>query len=55
MDLALPPHVGRLRASVPHPDRMGLKEQLIRGFWLTLMVGRVGYRMRGKLWWQRPV
>ena len=34
-------------ASVPHPDRTGLKEQLIRGLWLTEVRGREGYRMRG--------
>ena len=31
LDLALLLHVGRLRASVFHSDRMGLKEQLIGG------------------------
>ena len=31
LDLALPLHVGHLRASVPCLDRTGLKEQLIRG------------------------
>ena len=31
LDLAPPLHVGRLRASVPHPGRRGLKEQLLGG------------------------
>ena len=31
LDLAPPLHVGRLRASVLPPARMGLKQQLIRG------------------------
>ena len=35
MDLDPPLHVGRLRESVPRPDRTGLKEQLLRGLWLT--------------------
>ena len=35
LDLDPPLHVGRLRASVPHPDRLGLKEQLLQGLWLT--------------------
>ena len=48
MDLALPLHVGRLRASVPRSDRTELKEQLIRGLWLTQALGREGYRMRGE-------
>ena len=48
MDLALPLHVGRLRASVPRPDRTGLKERLIRGLWLTQARGREGYRMWGE-------
>ena len=30
------------------PDRTGLKEQLIRGLWLTQARGREGYRMRGE-------
>ena len=48
MDLDPPLHVGRLRASIPHPDRMGLKEQLLRGLWLTQAGGREGYGVRGK-------
>ena len=48
MDLALPLHVGRLRASVLHPDRSGLKERLIRGLWLTQAREREGHRMWGK-------
>ena len=43
LDLASPLRVGRLRASLPGPDRMGLKEQLIRGLWLTQARGREGY------------
>ena len=31
-----------------HSDRMGLKEQLIQGLWLTQAGGREGYGMRGK-------
>ena len=48
MDLALPLHVGHLRASVLCLDRRGLKERLIRGLWLTQARGREGYRMQGK-------
>ena len=48
LDLALPLHVGRLRASVLLSDRMGLKEQLIRGLWLTQARRREGYGMRGE-------
>ena len=48
MDLAPPLHVGHLRASVPCPDGTGLKEQLIRGLWLTQDRGMDGYRMRGE-------
>ena len=47
MDLDPPLCVGRLRASVPRPDRMGLKEELLRGLWLTQAVGREGYRGGG--------
>ena len=46
LDLAPPLHVGRLRASVPCPDRVGLKWQLIRGLWLTQARGREGYTMQ---------
>ena len=30
------------------PDRTGLKEQLMRGLWLTQAWGREGYGMRGE-------
>ena len=43
-DLAPRLRVGCLRASVLCPDRTGLKQQLIRGLWLT----RAGYGMRGE-------
>ena len=46
LDLALPLLVGHLRASVPCPDRTGLKQQLIRGLWLTQARGREWYGMR---------
>ena len=55
LDLAPPLHVGRLRASVPRPDRTGLKEQLLRGLWLTQAVGREGYGCGASLRWQRLV
>ena len=48
MDLDPPLRVDRLRVSVPHPDRTGLKEQLIRGLWLTQAGGREGYGRRGE-------
>ena len=48
LDLALPLHVGRLRASVPHSDRTRLKEWLITVLWLTQAMGREGYGMRGE-------
>ena len=48
LDLALPLPVGRLRASVLHSDRIGLKEQLIRRLWLTQAAGREGYGVRGE-------
>ena len=54
LDLDPPLHVGRLRASVSHPDRMGLKEQLIRGLWLTQAGGREGYGFGASLRRQRP-
>ena len=44
-----PLRVGRLRASVPHPDRTGLKEQLLRGLWLTQAGGEQGACMQGEL------
>ena len=43
-----PLRVGHLRASVLCSDRTGLKEQLIRGLWLTQAGGREGYGMRGE-------
>ena len=48
LDLAPPLRVGHLRASVLCSDRRGLKEQLIRGLWLTQARGREGYGMRGE-------
>ena len=48
LDLVLPLHVGCLRVSVPHPDRTGLKEWLIRGLWLTQARRKEGYRMWGE-------
>ena len=48
LDLDTPLSVGRLRASVPHPDRQGLKEWLIRVILLTKAGGREGYRMQGE-------
>ena len=49
LDLALPLHVGCLRASFPHlPERTGLKLQLIRELWLTGVCGREGYGMWGE-------
>ena len=41
LDLDPPLHVGLLRASVLRSDRTGLKEQLIRGLWLTQAGGGV--------------
>ena len=46
MDLDPPLHVGRLRASVLHSDRTGLKEQLLRELWLTQAAGEGGVRRR---------
>ena len=48
MDFAPPLHVGHPLVSVLRPDRRGLKEQLIRGLWLTQAGGRDGYGMRGE-------
>ena len=48
LDLDPPLRVGRLRASVLHSDRTGLKEQLIRGLWLTQAGGREEYGMQGE-------
>ena len=42
LDIALPLHVGRLRASVLRSHRTGLKEWLIRGLWLTQATGAEG-------------
>ena len=47
-DLALPLCVGNHRVTVPHPDRTGLKQQLIRGLCLTQAWESEGYGMRGK-------
>ena len=43
LDLDPPLRVGRLRASVLLSDRTGLKEQLLRGLWLTQARGRERY------------
>ena len=48
MDLDLPLHVGRLRVSVPRPDRTGLKEQLLQGLWLTQAGGGSGTEEAGR-------
>ena len=48
LDLSPPLHVGCLRASVLHSDRTGLKEQLLRGHWLTQAGGREGYGVQGE-------
>ena len=55
LDLDPPLRVGHLRASVLWPDRMGLKEQLIRGLWITQAGGREEYGCGASLRWQRPV
>ena len=47
LDLAPPLRVGRLRASVLRSHRTGLKEQLLRGLWLTQAAGRERYRGGG--------
>ena len=54
LDLTPPLRVGHLRASVLHSDRMGLKEQLIRGLWLTQDGERKGTRCGVSLRQQRP-
>ena len=54
LDLDPPLRVGRLRASVLCSDRTGLKEQLIRGLWLTQAGGREGYGCGASLRRQRP-
>ena len=48
LDLAPPLHIGHLRTSVLRSHRTGLKEQLIRGLWLTQARGREGYGMWGE-------
>ena len=48
MDLDPPLRVGRLRASVPHPDRTGLKKQLLRGLWVTQAGGGSGTEEAGR-------
>ena len=48
MDLDPPLHVGRLRESVPRPDRTGLKEPLLRGLWLTQAGGGSGTEEAGR-------
>ena len=54
LDLDPPLRVGRLRVSVLRSDRTGLKEQLLRGLWLTQAGGRERYRGGGaSLWRQR--
>ena len=55
LDLDPPLHVDSLRATVLGSDRMGLKEQLFRGLWLTQAAGREGYGCGASLRWQRPV
>ena len=47
LDLDPPLCVGRLRVSVLRSDRMGLKEQLIRGLWVT-QAGERGGRDAGR-------
>ena len=54
LDLAPPLRVGPLRAFVLFSDRTGLKEQLIRGLWLTQARGREGTLCGVSLWRQRP-
>ena len=48
MDLEPALRVGRLRASVPRPDRTGLKEQLLRGLRLTQAGGGSGTEEAGR-------
>ena len=54
LDLDPPLHVGCLRTSVPCPDRTGLKEQLLRGLWLTQAGGKEGYGCGVSVRRQRP-
>ena len=48
LDLAPPLHIGRPLASVLHPDRMRLKERLIKGLWVTQAWVREGYSTWGE-------
>ena len=48
LDLDPPLCVGRLRACVLRSDRTGLKEQLLRGLWLTLAGGGSGTEEAGR-------
>ena len=48
LDLDPPLRVGHLRASVSRPDRTGLKEQLLRGLWLTQAGGGRGTEEAGR-------
>ena len=48
LDLAPPLNVGHPLASVLLPGRRGLKDQLIRGLWLTQAGGWEAYRMQGE-------
>ena len=48
MDSTPPLRVGRLRASIPRPDRTGLKEQLLGGLWLTQAGGGRGTEEAGR-------
>ena len=48
MDLVLPLHVGHPLASIVHPDRLWLKQWLIRGLLLTQSVVWEGYGMWGE-------
>ena len=54
LDLDPPLRVGRLKASVLRSHRMGLKEQLLQGLWLTQAAGRKGYGCGASLQRQRP-
>ena len=48
LDLAPPLRVGCLRASVLRSHRTGLKEQLLRGLWLTQAGGGSGTEEAGR-------
>ena len=54
MDLDWPLRIGRLRASVLHSHRTGLKEQLLQELWLTQARGTEEYGCGASLHWQRP-